>query len=200
MLGQPATRSGSAAQRMSAALLLCLGVCLAPPASADAFATLSAVVAVPLAAARPAETPKADPELVRLRDFVVGSDRSLATRRDAAEVLLDKDTPAARAILVEALAGPAPSEPVLAVLEAIAGRESAHAAFVEPLMTLLKSDDEPTRLAAAAAFAPYQGNDKVRTRLTDLPVRPMRPWRSAWRPLGPSGALWTSHPLKRWCI
>jgi len=175
MLGQPATRSGSAAQRMSAALLLCLGVCLAPPASADAFATLSAIVTVSLAAARPAETPKADPELVRLRDFVVGSDRSLATRRDAAEVLLDKDTPAARAILVEALAGPAPSEPVLAVLEAIAGRESAHAAFVEPLMTLLKSDDEPTRLAAAAAFAPYQGNDKVRTRLTDLAGAPDAP-------------------------
>jgi HEAT repeat protein len=51
----------------------------------------------------------------------------------------------------------------------------AHAAFVEPLMALLRSEDEPTRRAAAAAFAAYQGNDKVRTRLRDLAAVPDAP-------------------------
>jgi HEAT repeat protein len=161
---------------MLAALVLQL--CLAPvlPAAAGSFASLAGDETTSLAAAvRPAEPSKADPELVRLRDFVVGADRTLATRRDAAEVLLDKDTPAARAILLEVLSGPAPSEPILAVLEAIGGRESANPAFVEPLLALLRSDDDPTRRAAAAAFAAYQGNDKVRTRLGDLAGLPEAP-------------------------
>jgi len=179
MPGKPATRSGPEAWKMSAALVLyscaVLALC-ALPAAADSFWGLSGALATSLAAAaRPGEPSKADPELVRLRDFVVGADRTLATRRDAAEVLLDKDTPGAREVLIEVLSGPSPSEPVLAVLEAIGGRESAPSAFVEPLMALLRSDDEPTRRATAAAFAPYQGNDKVRTRLKDLACAPDAP-------------------------
>ena len=177
MAVKPATRSGPAAWEMCSALALYLCLALMPPASAGVFASLAGLVAAPpaLAASRPAEAPKVDPELVRLRDFVVGADRTLATRRDAAEVLLDKDTPAARAILAEVLSGPAPSEPLLAVLAAIGDRESAPAAFVDPLLALLRSDDEPTRRAAAAAFAPYQGNDKVRARLKDLAGAPDAP-------------------------
>jgi len=191
MPGKPATRSGPAAWKMCVALVLHLCLAAALPASADSFASPSVAVTAPLAlaAARPAEPSKADQELVRLRDFVVGADRALATRRDAAQVLLDKDTPAARAVLVEVLSGPTPSEPVLAVLEALGGRENAHAEFVEPLLTLLRSDDEPTRHGAAAAFAAYQGNDRVRTRLKDLAGLPEAPVAARVAAVGALGRL-----------
>jgi hypothetical protein len=85
---------------MCVALVLHLCLAATLPASADSFASPSVAVTAPLAvaAARPAEPSKSDQELVRLRDFVVGADRTLVTRRDAAQVLLDKDTPAARAV------------------------------------------------------------------------------------------------------
>ena len=103
-----------------------------------------------------------------LRDFLVGPDRTLSTRRDAAEALLDKDTPAARAVLVQVLTGPMPQDVTLAVLEALAARDKAGEEFVEPLFTLLRSEDEPVRRGAAAAFGAYQGNDRVLGRLSVL--------------------------------
>lgn len=133
--------------------------------------------ALPGAAALGAERPpvKVDAELARLRDFLVGTDRTPGTRRDAAEVLLEKDNDAARAILVEVLSGPTPSEAVRAVLDAIAGRETAHEALIDPLFRLLKSEDEPTRRAAAVAFGAYQGNDKVLKGLRELAAAPDTP-------------------------
>ena len=154
-----------------AAIIVFLGAVLVPcgwDGRAAGAAEGSPAVAFARAAAKPAEPPKADPELARLRDFIVGPDRTLSTRHDAAEALLDKDTPAARDVLVEVLAGPAPSEPVLAVLEAVAGRDHVPPVFIEPLFALLKSDDEATRRAAASAFAALQGNDKARVRLKEL--------------------------------
>jgi len=111
---------------------------------------------------------KEDAELVRLRDFLVGPDRTLGTRRDAADLLLENTLPGARATLVEVLSGPAPSEPMLAVLDAVAGRETASEAFIDPLFQLLKCEDEPTRRAAALALGVYQGNDGVRLRLKEM--------------------------------
>jgi HEAT repeat protein len=75
------------------------------------------------------------------------------------------------------------------VLEAIGGRESAHPAFVELLVALLRSDDEPTRRAAAATFAPYQGNDQVRTRLKDLAGLPDAPVAARVAAVGALGRL-----------
>ena len=118
---------------------------------------------------------KGDAELVRLRDFLVGPDRTAGTRRDAAEVLIEKDNDAARAILVEVLKGPTPSEAVLAVLDAVAARDSAHEALVDPLFQLLRSEDEATRRAAALAFGAYEGNDKVLKGLKDLALAPDAP-------------------------
>jgi HEAT repeat protein len=132
--------------------------------------TVHAMNAGAAAAERP--PPKADAELTRLRDFLVGLDRTPGTRRDAAEVLIEKDNNAARAILVEVLSGPTPSEAVLAVLDAIAARDSAHEALIDPLFKLLRSDDEATRRAAALAFGAYQGNEKVLRGLKDLAVAP----------------------------
>ena len=111
---------------------------------------------------------KIDGEVARLRDFLVGPDRTPGTRRDAAEVLIEKDHNAARAILVEVLSGPTPSEAARAVLEAVAARDTAHEALVDPLFRLLRSEDEPTRRAAALAFGAYQGNDKVLKGLRDM--------------------------------
>ena len=111
---------------------------------------------------------KGDAELASLRDFLVGPDRTMATRRDAADVLLDKDAAAARAILVDLLSGLTPSDAKLAILDAIAARESVHEAFLDPLFQLLRSDDEATRRAAAMAFGAFQGNDKAFLRLKEL--------------------------------
>ncbi len=111
---------------------------------------------------------KPDPELARLRDFLTGPDRTFATRRDAAQVLIEKDNEATRAILLEVLAAPAPSEATLAVLGVLAARDSAHEALIDPLFGVLRSDDEPTRRAAALAFGAYQGNEKVLKGLKDL--------------------------------
>ncbi len=145
------------ARPMAGALTIALAVCL-----------LLAGAAATSGAPAPAEPPKTDAELARLRDFLVGTDRTLGTRRDAAEVLLEKDTAPARAILVDVMSGPTPSEATLAILDAIAGRESAADAYVEPLFQLLRSDDEPTRRAAALAFGAYQAGGKVLARLKDL--------------------------------
>lgn len=112
--------------------------------------------------------PKTDPELARLRDFLTGADRTFATRRDAADVLIEKNSDAARAIMAEVLSAPVPSEPMLALLDALAARDAAHEVLIDPLFALLRSDDEPTRRAAAMAFGAYQGNEKVLTGLTDL--------------------------------
>jgi len=112
--------------------------------------------------------PKTDPELVRLRDFLTGADRTFATRRDAADVLIEKNSDAARAIMVEVLSAPVPSEPMLALLDALAARDAAHEVLIDPLFALLRSDDEPSRRAAARAFGAYQGNEKVLTGLKDL--------------------------------
>ena len=141
-------------------LLLALAISAAPVAFGAAA----------LGAERPAA--KVDAELARLRDFLVGADRTPGTRRDAAEVLIEKDNNAARAILVEVLSGPTPSEPVRAVVEAIAARDTAHEALVDPLFRLLKSEDEPTRRAAAMAFGAYQGNDQVLKGLKELAIAP----------------------------
>ena len=111
---------------------------------------------------------KGDAELASLRDFLVGPDRTMATRRDAADVLLDKDAAAARAILVDLLSGLTPSDAKLAILDAIAARESVHEAFLDPLFQLLRSDDEATRRTAAMAFGAFQGNDKAFLRLKEL--------------------------------
>ena len=133
---------------------------------------LSAQAVFPAAApaqAAPAPAPdRTDAELASLRDFLVGPDRTLATRRDAAEVLLEKDTSASRAILVEVLSSPASSEAALAVLDAVAARDAAPDALADPLIRLLRSDDEATRKAAAHAFAPMQGNEKVLKSLRDM--------------------------------
>ena len=121
------------------------------------------------AASRPAGAPaKVDSELASLRDFLVGADRTFSTRRDAADGLLSKDTDAARAVLVEVLAGPTPSEPTLATLEAIAGHDGAGDALLDPLFQLLRSEDEPTRRAAATAFGAYQGSEKALSRLKEM--------------------------------
>jgi HEAT repeat protein len=110
----------------------------------------------------------ADAELARLRDFLVGADRTFATRRDAADVLIEKHTPPALDILAQVLAGPTPSEPTLAVLTAIAGRDAASDVLIDPLFVLLRSEDEPTRRAAALALGAYQGNEKVLAGLKGL--------------------------------
>ena len=176
MVGKPAPKFGPAARVVLTVLAVSFGPdavqAVFPDGGTMAVALRLFVPRAALAAAKPAEAPKTDPELVRLRDFVVGTDRTLSTRRAAAEALLEKDTPAARDVLVDVLAGPVPSEPVLAVLEAVADRDRVHAAFIEPLFVLLRSDDEATRRAAAAAFAALQGNDKARVRLKDLATGP----------------------------
>ena len=149
-------RHRPAVRLRKALLVLALGVAVSAPAATSLGANAGA-------AGR-----KADPELARLRDFLTGPDRTFATRRDAAEVLIEKDNDATRAILVEVLAVPAPSQATLAVLNVLATRESAHEALIEPLFGLLRSDDEPTRRAAAVALGAYQGNEKVLKGLKDL--------------------------------
>ena len=143
---------------LALAAAVCLGFARAEPG-----ALAAAPASQPDAAAA-----KADAELASLRDFLVGSDRTMATRRDAADVLLDKDTPAALAVLVELLSGTMPSDAKLAILDAIAARQTAHPAFLDPLFQLLRSDDEATRRAAAAAFGAYQGSDRAFLRLKEL--------------------------------
>jgi len=103
----------------------------------------------------------ADAELARLRDFLTGSDRTFSTRRDAAQVLMEKGSPEARAVLLEVLTSPAPSEATRAVLEVLASCDTADPALVAPLFALLESDDADTRRAAAKAFSAYQGDQKV---------------------------------------
>ncbi len=102
-----------------------------------------------------------DAELARLRDFLTGSDRTFSTRRDAAQVLMEKDTPEARAVLLEVLAPPTLPEAARAVLEVLASRDAADPALVDPLFALLESDDADLRHAAATAFGAYQGKAKV---------------------------------------
>jgi len=153
-VGKVRYNSAALLRPVALALALCVAVSLSAPAALGAKAG---------AAGR-----KADPELARLRDFLTGPDRTFATRRDAAGVLVEKDNGAARAILVEVLAAPAPSEAALAVLGVLATRDAGHDALIDPLFGLLRSDDEPTRRAAALAFGAYQGNEKVLTGLKDL--------------------------------
>jgi len=102
-----------------------------------------------------------DAEITRLRDFLTGFDRTFVTRRDAAQVLIEKDTPEAQAVLLEVLSSPVPSEATRAVLEVLASRGKADAALVDPLFKLLESDDADIRRAAADAFGAYQGDEKV---------------------------------------
>ncbi|MFO8015373.1 MAG: HEAT repeat domain-containing protein [Phycisphaerae bacterium] len=122
---------------------------------------LGLAAAGPVAAAVSTPADGADAELTRLRDFLTGADRTFATRRDAAQILIEKDTPAARAVLLEVLSSPAPSEATRAALEVLASRGGADAALVDPLFNLLESDDADIRRAAAGAFGAYQGNEKV---------------------------------------
>jgi len=112
---------------------------------------------VPAAVSTPGEG--AGAELARLRDFLTGPDRTFATRRDAARVLVEKDTPEARAMLLDVLSSP--SEATRAVLEVLASRAAADPALVDPLFALLASDDADIRRAAAGAFGAYQGSEKV---------------------------------------
>lgn len=139
-------------------------------ASAIVFAlwAVSAVVAAEPPAPPATAAAKDDVTPSALRDFLVGPDRTFSTRRDAADALLDKDTPAARAALVQVLAGPMPHDVTLAVLEALGAREKTGEEFVEPLFAILASEDEPVRRAAAVAFGAYQGNDRVQGRLSVL--------------------------------
>ena len=115
----------------------------------------------PLAAAVSTTANGTDAELTRLQDFLTGPERTFATRRDAAHVLIEKDTPEARAVLLQVLSSPAPSEATRAVLEVLASRGTADAALVDPLFKLLESDDADIRRAAADAFGAYQGSQKV---------------------------------------
>jgi HEAT repeat protein len=134
-----------------------------------AVASATALAPSAQAAAPAVATGTANAELTRLRDFLVGPDRTLGTRRDAAEVLLDKNDELSRAVLVEVLATPAPSgEAVLAVLDAMAARDSAPEALIDPLFQILRGDNEPARKAAALAFAAYQVNEKALKGLRDL--------------------------------
>jgi len=131
-----------------------------------AVALLGAWSATAWTAAAPAPSPAPGPtagdtELARLRDFLTGPDRTFATRRDAAEVLVEKNTPAAWAVLREVLAAPAVTEATRAVLEVLAASESADPSLVEPLFALLRSEDASARAAAATAFGAYQGDEKV---------------------------------------
>jgi len=127
---------------------------------------LAGAVGAPAAVSTTADT--ADAELSRLRDFLTGSDRTFATRRDAAEVLLEKGTPEARKVLLEAMELPAPSEATRAVLEALASCETPQPALVDPLYALLASDDAEVRRAAAGAFSAYQGDATVLAGLKEI--------------------------------
>lgn len=120
-----------------------------------------AAAAGPVSAAVSTAAEGADAELTRLRDFLTGSDRTFATRRDAARVLIEKESPEARAVLLEVLSSPASSEATRAVLEVLASRAAADPALVDPLFNLLESDDADIRRAAAGAFGAYQGDEKV---------------------------------------
>ena len=155
-MGAERVRYGPAVRARGAVLALALGVAVSvsPPTALGAKAG--------------AAGGKTDPELARLRDFLTGTDRTFATRRDAADVLIEKNNAETRAILVEVLAAPVPSKATLAVLDVLAARESAHEALIDPLFGLLRSDDEPTRRAAALALGAYQGNQKVLEGLRDL--------------------------------
>ncbi len=137
---------------------------------AGLIALLAALFLTPLLTAVRAEAPPEptpeEKELARLRDFLVGPDRTPATRRDAAAGLMEKDTPEARAILAEVLTAPSP--PALAVLHVVAARESADEAFIDPIFTYLRSPDESVRRAAALAFGTYQGHDKVLDGLKEI--------------------------------
>ncbi|HUS46411.1 MAG TPA: HEAT repeat domain-containing protein [Phycisphaerae bacterium] len=133
-----------------------------------ALANVLLIAAVSASGAEaPAEPTDAETtELARLRDFLTGPDRTAATRRDAAAGLLDKNSDAARTILLEVLS--TPSEASQAVLGVLAARSAADEAFIDPLFQLLRSDNETMRRSAALAFGAYQGNDKVLARLKDL--------------------------------
>jgi HEAT repeat protein len=137
-------------------------------AASAASAAESPSPAAPVAAPSAADSRKDDVAPSALRDFLIGPDRTFSTRRDAADALLEKDTPAARAVLVQVLEGPMPRDVTLAVLEALAAREKADEEFVAPLAGLLGSDDESVRRAAAMAFGAYQGSDRVQGRLATL--------------------------------
>ena len=155
VVGAGGLPTGQAGRTVLAAVVIGLGLAVLGPAALGAFGN----------AERP---PKAEAELSSLRDFLIGPDRTFATRRDAAEVLLNETTSAARAILVEVLAGPTPSEATLAVLDALVLRESAPDLLVDSLFQLLRCDDETTRRAAAIAFGAYQGEERVLTRLREM--------------------------------
>lgn len=124
--------------------------------------------AVAPAAAAEAAPAEGDAEVASLRDFLTGADRTFATRRDAADALLAKGTPAARAVLLEVLSSPVPSDATRAVLEALALGESAHEDLIDPLFKLLQGDDAAIRSAAARAFSAYQGHEKVLTGLKEI--------------------------------
>lgn len=145
----PAFLLGGRIGLRAAIALVCLVACGDPAACAAAEAP-------PAPTAEP--TPE-EKELARLRDFLAGPDRTFSTRRDAADALLEKQTDAARAVLVEVLA--APSEAALAVLGVLAVHDGAHEAFIDPLFGLLRSDDETCRKSAALAFGAYPGTPKV---------------------------------------
>ncbi len=105
-------------------------------------------------------------ELARLRDFLMGPERTFATRRDAAEALLEKDADPARGVLAEALT--APSEAAQAVLEAIGSHDAGHEVFLDPMFKLLASDDGAVRRSAALAFGAFHGEKRVLEGLTAL--------------------------------
>jgi HEAT repeat protein len=130
-------------------------------AAAAMAAVLLPLIAAAASAAVSTTGDSPDAELARLRDFLVGSDRTFITRRDAAEVLLEKGTPEARSVLLEVLGAPAPTEATRAVLEAVALRDAAAPDLVDPLFKLLESGDADIRRAAASAFGVYQGDEKV---------------------------------------
>jgi len=131
-----------------------------------AILLLAGPVASPAAVSTTGDT--ADAELSRLRDFLTGPDRTFATRRDAADVLLEKGSPEARAVLLEVVTLPAPSEATRAVLDALASCDTAQPALVKPLFQLLASDDAEIRRAAAGAFSAYQGDETVLAGLKDV--------------------------------
>ncbi len=122
---------------------------------------LGLAAAEPVAAAVSTTADGTDAELTRLQGFLTGAERTFATRRDAAQVLVEKDTPQARSFLLQVLSSPAPSEATRAVLEVLASRGTADPALVDPLFALLESDDADIRRAAADAFGAYQGSEKV---------------------------------------
>jgi HEAT repeat protein len=103
-------------------------------------------------------------QLETCREGILDAQARADERRRWAELLLSYGTDEAEALVVELVSLSARPEVQNAVCQAVAdfGRKSPDrldAAFVPPLMTLLASDDEALRSAAARALAEFPGRE-----------------------------------------